>query len=123
MILLVDDEEDARVCTGLILRRAGYTVVEAGCAREAVDILEKEGEGVRLIVTDLTMPDGGGEEIAAFLKDNGIVLPILFISGYEPEQLPSAGQGTARFLQKPFRSQHLLDAIGEMLPNVAGLSG
>lgn len=120
MILLVDDEEDARVCTGLILRRAGYNVAEAGSLLEAVNILEKGEQKVRLVITDLMMPDGGGEELAAFLNEKGKDLPILFISGYEPELLPSAGNGATRFLQKPFRTQHLLEAIGTLLPNVTG---
>src|SRR5688572_3921976 len=70
-ILVVDDEEVVRRVTATVLRRLGYAVLEAGSGSEGVRMVNAEAGEVDLLLTDMTMADTTGVDVAiAFLKAN-----------------------------------------------------
>lgn len=117
VILLVDDDTGARTAARRILARVGYTVVEAGNGREALDQYDRMPEPPRGIVLDLAMPVMGGAECLRQLRARGSAVPVLMISGYDAEDEAQAyvRRGEARFLQKPYSARELLDALSETL--------
>ena len=64
-ILLVEDEEGLRALNARGLASRGYTVLEAGNGVEAIDVLEKSGKPVDLVVSDVVMPEMDGPTLRA----------------------------------------------------------
>jgi CheY-like chemotaxis protein len=61
-ILLVDDNDDVREITALLLRDSGYNVLEASSGSAALDLLEVN-PGISLLVVDFAMPKMSGTEL------------------------------------------------------------
>jgi PAS domain S-box-containing protein len=117
-VLLVEDESAIRTLTGTILKRNGYQVLDAADGREALTLWQQHRGAVTLLVTDLVMPRGlSGQELARQLQADEPKLKVLFVSGYSGE---IAGQELQlltgeNYLQKPFASDKLLQAVRQCL--------
>ncbi|MEY2931450.1 MAG: hypothetical protein RL033_2199 [Pseudomonadota bacterium] len=115
-LLLVEDELAVCNVTRRILERAGYRVLIAENGAAALDVMERSGNDIALVVTDISMPGMGGQELGAELQQRRPKLKILFLSGYSPQSLASSASGAAiEFLGKPFTSNALLDKIRRVL--------
>jgi len=109
-VLLVDDEDSVRSVLAGALSQEGYRVLEAGNGKEALGLIQRCGESIDLLLTDVTMPEMDGEDLADRAKASRPNLKVLFMSGYPN---PHLGQA---LLQKPFtlpvlirRVRHILD--------------
>jgi len=115
-ILLVEDEEGLRALNARGLASRGYTVLEAGNGVEAIDVLEKSGRPVDLVVSDVVMPEMDGPTLARELRKRNPALKIIFVSGYAQDafqHLPDPGE--YEFLPKPFTLKQLVAAVKETL--------
>ncbi|HET8649136.1 MAG TPA: PAS domain S-box protein, partial [Gemmatimonadales bacterium] len=117
-VLVVDDEASVRTSIGRILKRHGYTVIEARHGAEALDIIAERGAAtIDLVITDLVMPELGGWELMAELKHYDNAPRVLVISGYD-EQAAGRGEalpaGTA-LIEKPFTMEALLHGVRSVL--------
>jgi CheY-like chemotaxis protein len=94
-ILLLDDEQSLTKVLQQILLRLNYQVTTSNHAREAIDLCRSHSELFDLIITDLTMPELNGLEVAHQIHTIRPDLPILLISGFsstlKPENLRQAG--------------------------------
>lgn len=111
-ILVVDDEAPIRDLLHEFLDEEGHTVVVAGCAAEAMDLLQASPT-IRLMVTDVLMPGMNGIELAERATELRPDLQILLVSG----SWSLLQQPTARWpvLEKPFRLEQLLQQVQSML--------
>lgn len=103
-ILIVDDEYSVRNVLSMSLQHLGYTVSTAASGEEAIDLFKKSEKNVDLVILDMLMPEMGGEEVFAVLKEINPDVGVLVISGYSSESvvqdiLSAGGRG---FIQKPF---------------------
>lgn len=109
-ILIVEDEPLVRMHGIDILEEAGFAVIEAGDADEALDILSA-GASVQLIFSDVDMPGSmDGLELAWLVHQRWPCIHLLLTSGHhrlEKAQLPIAGL----FLPKPWTSESLTDVV------------
>lgn len=105
MILLVDDDDDVRETSADMLEELGYRVVQACSGYQALELLEQRPE-LEVMVTDIRMPGMSGLELSDLAHDRREDLKIILVSGYF---LPQPIQ--RRFLQKPFRTHDLDQAI------------
>jgi two-component system, cell cycle sensor histidine kinase and response regulator CckA len=116
-ILLVEDEDGLRALNARGLSSRGYTVLEAANGVEAIDVLEKSGKPVDLVVSDVVMPEMDGPTLARELRNRNPDLKIIFVSGYAEDafqkHLPEHGQFA--FLPKPFTLKQLVAAVKETL--------
>jgi two-component system, cell cycle sensor histidine kinase and response regulator CckA len=116
-ILLVEDEEGLRALNARGLTSRGYTVLEAGNGVEAIELLEKSGKPVDLVVSDVVMPEMDGPTLARELRSRNPGLKIIFVSGYAEDafqkNLPEHGQYA--FLPKPFTLKQLVAAVKQTL--------
>ena len=117
VILLVDDDTGARTAARRILTRVGYTVVEAVDGRDALDHYDRMVEPPRGIILDLVMPVMGGAECFRELRARGSAVPVLMVSGYDPDGAAhrDVRRGEARFLPKPYGARELLDVLRDTL--------
>jgi CheY-like chemotaxis protein len=116
-ILVVEDEPGVRRLTVTVLRRAGYTVLEAGDAREATAMAHTAGGSIDLLLTDVVLPGGSsGVALGRSLKAQRPGLIVMHMSGYSAE-LASKGADADRdaFLGKPFTPTRLLQAVHDAL--------
>lgn len=116
-ILLVEDEDDLRKLTRRILETAGYTVLEASNAGEALLLVEQARARFDLLVTDVVMPKMSGPALARRIASRGQGLTVLFISGFIEH--PSLENGEllpgSILLPKPFTKAALLRKVREAL--------
>ena len=116
-ILLVEDETAVRRIVGEMLLRLGYTILEAPDGRAARKFMLEYNEPIQLLLTDVVMPELGGQELARLLKAMRDDLKVLFMSGYADDAIVQQGvleQGMA-YLQKPFTPDALAAKIREVL--------
>jgi PAS domain S-box-containing protein len=117
-ILLVEDEASVRRLSIRVLRQQGYTVLEATHGAEALRLAQEQaGRDIHLLLTDMVMPQMGGQELAKRLTHLYPKLKVLFISGYIETTVPQSGllDPSANFLQKPFTPQALIHKVRAVL--------
>jgi CheY-like chemotaxis protein len=116
-VLLVDDDGGVRTFARLVLRAAGYTVLEAGSGPEALRLAQEYPDPIHLLVSDVVMPGLGGGQVADRLTDVRPALKVLFLSGHTHDTAVRRGMlpATAAFLQKPFTSAALARKVREVL--------
>ncbi len=109
-ILLVEDEQSLRVLVRNVLTRLGYRVLEATTGLTAVEVWKEHRHDIKLLLTDLVMPDGmTGKQLAEVLVHENPNLKVIYTSGYSRD---IAGQGFVlqdgvNFLSKPFQAAKL----------------
>jgi len=117
-ILLVEDAENVRLITRNLLQRLGYRVLEAESGKAALKVWQENREQIRLLLTDIVMPDGvNGYDLAQRLQSQGPELAVIFTSGYSGD---FAGKRTTlvdgvNFLQKPFAPEKLATTVRKNL--------
>ena len=115
-LLVVDDEELVRRTLKTALERYGYRVLLANDGAEALRTLAAGGDGIALVLLDMTMPGMSGEEALNELRTRYPELPVIATSGYnEMEALRRFGAGLSGFIQKPYTPRRLAERIREAL--------
>ena len=112
-VLVVDDHDAAREVISRLLDARGYGVVQASNGAEAIDML-KTNVAIDAVVTDVSMPDMTGVELAYFVRQHYPKTPIAIVSGDigELERSVVARAGVP-FLKKPVRAEALYAALEE----------
>jgi PAS domain S-box-containing protein len=119
-ILLVEDEALVRHMMKRSLEAAGYRVVEAARAAQALDHFVQTTEPISLVLTDVVMPGGSGMELANRIAELKPGTPVLFTSGYTEGDIQRKGLLTpaAAFIQKPVTPDALIRAVHQLLDSV-----
>jgi len=114
-VFLVDD--DPAVLRSLaVLVRVVFPRVEAfGSAREFLEAYDPDRPGC--LVLDVAMPEINGLQLQQRLVDQGIDLPVVFLTGYAsvPMAVGAMQAGAVDFLEKPFRDQQLWESVRKAL--------
>ena len=121
LILLVDDEPAIRMALSKILKRAGYSVLEARNGTDAIAQFTLRQADIKAVVADFMMPQMDGVMLCRTLKRLSPRIPVIVSSGglMSPE---SAGVidaftelGVRHILHKPHKADVLLEALHETL--------
>ena len=113
-ILLVEDEPFVRDATRRILQNAGFRVICAADAQEALAACGQASEGIDVLMTDLVLPGRSGLELAHDARIRAATTQVLLTSGYGEGVSECLESGT-HFLAKPYSRQSLLEKIEEVL--------
>jgi two-component system, cell cycle sensor histidine kinase and response regulator CckA len=116
-ILLVEDDEQVRAVAGGILRRSGYTVLEAPGPGEALLVSEQYAEKIDLLLTDVVLPRMNGPQLVERLHPARPGMKVLFMSGYTEDAMFRRGleDPGLDYLQKPLRPEALTSKVREVL--------
>ncbi len=117
-ILLVEDDPTLRMMVRRILSQIGYRILEAPNGVKALDVWSKNRDEIRLLLTDMVMPEGmSGKDLADRLLQESPKLRVIYMSGYSAEVVGKdfpLKEGS-NFLIKPFQAIKLAQTIREIL--------
>jgi CheY-like chemotaxis protein len=113
VILFADDDKICLDISALMLKKLGYTVLEARDGKEAIEVYENYQDKVDLVILDMKMPHNGGHTFKQLKKINADLK--INTEDYSIREL--AKQGCAGFLQKPFNIKALSQKIRDALNN------
>jgi CheY-like chemotaxis protein len=122
-ILVVEDEPDLRDLVSQVLESCGYKVVSAGSGAEALETWAKCRADIRLLLTDMMLPDGfTGRSLADRLISENPRLRVIFTSGYSAGMPGTelANVEARQFLAKPYRPATLLEVVRRCLDEPSG---
>ena len=115
-ILVVEDDDSLRAVVRTILRRAGYTAVEAQNGGEALLVCEEHPAPIHLLLTDIVMPRMNGPRLAERLANLRPQMRVMFMSGSdEALELHGLIEAGAAFLRKPITPDSLLRKVRGVL--------
>jgi len=116
-ILVVDDSPYVLEMEAVRLRRLGYNVTTCPGAGAALQVLQDDPAAFDLVLTDYRMPIIHGVEFARRLRDRGLRVPIVLMSGCLPglSEPDSRQTGIDTVLRKPVSTEGLQAAIDKSL--------
>jgi len=115
-ILVVEDERMVREIATRILKRQGYTVLEAATGEEAIEVLENTLKKIDFLMTDVIMPGMNGRELADYIAKKNPETKILFTSGYTENVFESQNilEDKMEFIAKPYTPRSLAFKVREI---------
>jgi len=117
-ILLVDDEESLLTLGARMLEHLGFDVVKASDGRQAVNLYREQGNGIDLVLMDLTMPLMDGAEAFEKMRLLNPDARVVLASGYVSDDVSSRfkGRKPSGVIQKPYTLASLREALAGLLP-------
>jgi two-component system response regulator FixJ len=111
IVHLVDDDEAIRHSASFMLRHAGYTVKTYKDGIAFLDAVTADMEGC--ILLDVRMPGMDGLAVQAMLKQRGIKMPVIILTGHGdvPVAVEAMKGGAVEFLEKPYEKAALVRSI------------
>jgi two-component system, cell cycle sensor histidine kinase and response regulator CckA len=116
-ILVVDDDPKIRQFLIDYLQEQGYIVLDANGAADALRLMQHHGDTIDLLITDIIMPEIGGRELVAQIRQKKPDMKVLFMSGYTHSVLSYRGMLSDDdvFLEKPLVFNRLLRTVKQIL--------
>lgn len=114
-LLIVDDDSDFRTALAEMLQNHGITVKTASNGNEALALLS--APAVDAVLSDINMPDMNGLELLFHVRESGLDLPFVFLTGYADKErtIEALRLGAIDFLEKPFDAKQLVEVISKAL--------
>jgi FixJ family two-component response regulator len=111
VVFVIDDDRMIREGLQSLIRSVGLRVETFASAQEFLGA--KRPDAPTCLVLDVRMPGISGLDLQLKLRDGGIPIPIIFITGHGdiPMSVRAMKEGAHEFLTKPIRGQDLLDAV------------
>ena len=116
-ILAVDDDAAIRRLVGRILGDAGYRVIVAGSAEQALQLAAAHADAIDVLLTDLILPATNGHQLAEQLCRVRPRLRVLYMSGHSDDDLARQAirADDVLFLPKPFTADQLTHKLRELI--------
>ena len=118
-VLVVDDEPQLRGLLARALKEAGFDVVEAEDGDAALRAAAACDGTLRIVVTDVSMPVMSGLEFAREFRPRWPWIPILFITGKDPDPRAGLANPWGELLRKPFGPDLFLTTVLRILESEA----
>lgn len=112
-VVIVDDEAAIRRLLRSALERAGYAVIEAATAREALNSLDIDHPDA--ILLDLGLPDRDGIELVPVIAKSGAVLLVISAREATAEKIAALDLGADDYVTKPFDTDEVLARLRRTL--------
>ena len=113
VILIVEDEFLLRLDSAQTIESAGFEVIQAANADEAIAILKARSD-IHVVFTDIQMPGSmDGLKLARFVRDRWPPIKIVATSGHVTVDQDDLPDGSV-FLPKPYRGAHVVATLREM---------
>jgi len=116
-VLVVEDNAALRGALVDILELLNYRALQAANGREALAVLERRADEIALVLSDLVMPEMGGQALFHAMRQRGLTLPVVILSGHPMERELEAlqAQGLAGWILKPLDEEQLGQLLARAL--------
>jgi PAS domain S-box-containing protein len=116
-ILIVDVDPVVRRLGSDLLKRFGYTVLEATSGEEGLALHARRGAEIGLVILDLNMPGMGGANCLTLMMERDIPPRVIIASGYSPKGTvrETLQKGARGYIAKPFHLPEMLQMVREVL--------
>jgi PAS domain S-box-containing protein len=116
-ILLVEDEAFLLEMLVLTLEAQGYNILQAEDGKKAIEIYQQHREKIRLVISDMGLPEMSGKEEFLKLKEIDPEVKVIFASGFFDPEIRAylAEAGAKGFIQKPYRPSEMVGFIRKIL--------
>ena len=114
-ILVAEDEAVVRDMVVAALEHAGYRVVAASTGEDAVRLIDRMGEEIDLLLSDVVMPGMSGPDLYDRARRTRPDLKAVFMSGYSALAIGRPIPNGITLLEKPFSTARLYDVVRETL--------
>jgi len=120
-VLVADDEELLRSAAAETLEKLRYKPVVVNDGKAALQYIQQHGESVSIVLLDLIMPQMGGAEAAALIRETRPEMPIIFVTGYNLSESDSneLRMSGAQIITKPYQVAHLSQVMADLLNKTA----
>ncbi|MBU0967942.1 MAG: response regulator [Proteobacteria bacterium] len=120
-LLIIDDERAILEVLDIFLTSEGYEVITAENGKEGLEIFEKEGGGINLVITDIKMPEIEGLEVLRRIKAIDKDTEVIVVTGHGDmdSAIESLKYGASDFINKPVRFEALLLALERAKQKIA----
>lgn len=114
-VYVVDDDSSTRELLAWLMKRHELPVQAFPDARSFLHAYRPGDPGC--LVLDLNMPGMSGLELQQYLKEQGVLLPLLFVSGRAdvPKAVRAVREGAIDFIEKPFDYKRVVELVRECL--------
>ncbi|HWR02041.1 MAG TPA: PAS domain S-box protein [Chlorobaculum sp.] len=120
-ILFVDDEVSSTRMMTAMLKKFGFDIQTSNSPIEAISMLKLNPGNFDLVITDLTMPEMTGKDLAAEIKRINPRIPIILMTGYEKDLGDTKtlrNSGISKILKKPAKMAQMVSAINEVISGI-----
>jgi len=117
-ILVLDDEKDARESLEVLLEFAGYRVITASNAEEALELLKSNT--IRLMLVDLMMPGMNGDDFIKRARQQGHKAEALLVTALAPRHASALTELGIGYMRKPYDGRALLNTVETLLRKGVG---
>ena len=116
-VLVVEDEPSLLKLASMMLGELGYHVLAAGSPKQAIELAAQDDGKIRLLITDVVMPDMNGRGLANQLHTSYPAMKMLFMSGYTSDVIAHRGvlDEGVNFIPKPFSLRELAVKVKDAL--------
>ena len=120
-LLIIDDERAILEVLDIYLTSEGYEVITAENGKEGLEIFEKEGGGINLVITDIKMPEIEGLEVLRRIKAIDKDTEVIVVTGHGDmdSAIESLKYGASDFINKPIRFEALILALERAKQKIA----
>ncbi|MFP4396318.1 MAG: ATP-binding protein, partial [Anaerolineales bacterium] len=116
-VLVVEDNAALRAAMIDILEILNYRGLPAADGRAALAVLEQHADEIAVVLSDLVMPEMGGQALFHAMRQRGLTLPVVMLSGHPMEHELEAlqAQGLAGWMLKPLDGEQLAQVLAQVL--------
>jgi two-component system cell cycle sensor histidine kinase/response regulator CckA len=116
-ILFVDDEPTVLKMMTMMITKLGFKTQALSSSLQALELFRQNPERFDLVITDLTMPEMTGAELAEQIHKTNPQLPIILMTGYGKaiETIPLSQYGICKYLKKPIKLAEMAATINDVL--------
>ena len=117
-ILVVEDEDTLRTSVSKILRKRGFSVIEAADGNLALELIRAKVGEFSVVLLDLNLPGKSSHEVLEELRRARPGVKVILTSAYARDSLNAEmeGLGDGSFIRKPYHLSELVGAVREALP-------
>ncbi|HUS36137.1 MAG TPA: response regulator [Verrucomicrobiae bacterium] len=113
-VLMIEDEHSVRAIVAIYLENAGFKVLEAADADEAMSVWHQQMGMIDVVLSDVLLGNVNASEVLSRFREDRPDLKVVLMSGGVPAPARNYNDeiGRFEFLRKPFTIDELLEAIG-----------